>query len=56
MSKGSWYRPVNREKYEENYERIFGKVSTSVPSVDTSQSDVPSKEKEDGQPRDNCRN
>ncbi len=25
MSKGSWYRPVNKKKYDENYEKIFGK-------------------------------
>lgn len=24
MSKGSWYRPVNKKKYDENYDRIFG--------------------------------
>ena len=24
MSKGSWYRPVDKEKYDRNYERIFG--------------------------------
>ena len=24
MSKGSWYRPVNKKKYDENYDRVFG--------------------------------
>ncbi len=24
MSKGSWYRPVNKKKYDESYDRIFG--------------------------------
>ena len=24
MSKESWYRPVNRERYERNYNIIFG--------------------------------
>ncbi len=24
MSKGDWYRPVDRKKYEANYERIWG--------------------------------
>ncbi|KKK85557.1 hypothetical protein LCGC14_2772130, partial [marine sediment metagenome] len=24
MSKGSWYRKVNKKKYDENYDRIFG--------------------------------
>ncbi len=24
MSKGSWYRPVNKKKFDENYGRIFG--------------------------------
>ncbi|KKM92648.1 hypothetical protein LCGC14_1216430 [marine sediment metagenome] len=24
MSKGCWYRPVNKKKYDENYDRIFG--------------------------------
>lgn len=27
MSKGSWYRPVNKKKYDENYERIWGSLS-----------------------------
>lgn len=25
MSKGSWYRKVNKKKYDENYDRIFCK-------------------------------
>lgn len=25
MGKGSRYRPVNKKKYDANYERIFGK-------------------------------
>jgi len=25
MSKGSWYRPYNRKKWDKGYERIFGK-------------------------------
>jgi uncharacterized membrane protein len=25
MSKGSWYRPVDKKKYDENYQRIFNK-------------------------------
>ena len=25
MSKGSWYRPVDKERYDRNYEKIFGK-------------------------------
>ncbi len=24
MSKGSWYRPVDKTRYDRNYERIFG--------------------------------
>jgi hypothetical protein len=24
MSKGSWYRKVNKKKFDENYDRIFG--------------------------------
>jgi hypothetical protein len=25
MSKGSWYRKVDKKKYDKEYERIFGK-------------------------------
>lgn len=25
MGKGSWYRPVNKKRYDKNYDRIFGK-------------------------------
>ena len=28
--KGDKYRPVDREKYRENYEKIFGKKKTNV--------------------------
>ncbi len=24
MSKGSWYRKVNKKRFDENYDRIFG--------------------------------
>ena len=24
MSKGSWYRPVDKTRYDRNYEKIFG--------------------------------
>ena len=25
MSKGDWPRPVNRDRYDDNFDRIFGK-------------------------------
>ncbi len=31
MSKGSWYRPVNKKKYDENYEKIFGLTKKKQP-------------------------
>jgi len=29
MSKGSTYRPVDRKKYDENFDRIFNKIDTA---------------------------
>ena len=31
MSKGSWYRPVNKKLYDKNYDRIFGKKKKENP-------------------------
>ena len=33
MSKGSWYRPVNKKKYDENYDKIFGDKDGNMDTV-----------------------
>lgn len=37
MSKGDWRRPVNKDKYDEGYEAIFGRKEPKLwdPSEDT---------------------
>lgn len=35
MSKGSAPRPVDQEKYRDNYEQIFGKKKNDTPHKDT---------------------
>lgn len=30
MGKGDWYRPVDRDRYADNYDRIFGSKKLNV--------------------------
>lgn len=39
MGKGDWYRPVDKKKFDENYEAMFGKreIKTWNPDEDEEQ-------------------
>lgn len=63
MSKGDWTRPVNKEKYDESFEAIFGRkelktwdpeadVEGDSGSQDESNSGSSGPEDEDGNQRD----
>lgn len=41
MGKGSKYRPVNQQRYDENYERIYGKSKYSSNEQSNTKANTP---------------